>query len=126
MLISMNQNQSVAAGERSLIVRRRFSSIPLVFNIDIASVDGTPPTGTVERVGSRWIFGRTRMLVPLGARNRVEKGFWDTFFDVYVIPDRPVQVTMGRTRTSNRFNLGVLAAIVLVIALAVYYVASAS
>jgi hypothetical protein len=122
----MNQNQSVAAGERSLIVRRRFSSIPLVFNIDIASVDGTPPTGTVERVGSRWIFGRTRMLVPLGARNRVEKGFWDTFFDVYVIPDRPVQVTMGRTRTSNRFNLGVLAAIVLVIALAVYYVASAS
>ena len=125
MRIAMNEEHS-PTGERSLVVSRRFSSIPLVFDIEVATLDGSPPTGTLERVGSRWIFGRTRRLVPLGARNLVVKGFWDTFFDVYVIPDRPVQVTMGRTRTSNRFNLGVLAAIVLVIALAIYYVASAS
>jgi len=120
----MNHNHTVAAGERSLVVRRRFSSVPLVFDIDVAAVDGTPPTGTLERSGSRWIFGRTKALVPLGARNRVVKGFWDTFFDVYVTPDRAVTVTMARKRTAHRLTIGLIAAVVLIAALAVYYLTS--
>jgi hypothetical protein len=119
-------NQIAAAGERTLIVRRRFSSIPLVFDINVTSAEGGLPTGSLEKVGSRWIFGRTRELIPLAARHRIAKGFWDTLFDVYLIPDRAVAVTVARKRTAHRLNLGRLAAIVLGVAVVIYWLTSAS
>lgn len=107
------------------MLRRRFSSIRGVFEFEVTPREGGHPiSGTVERIGSRWVFGRTTGTQALAPRFTVDKGFWDTFFDVYVTPDTPATIRLTRSRGGNRaaWLLGVLvvvsAAAVLIVALA--------
>lgn len=102
---------AIPAGQRTLVYRRRFSSIPQEIEFTSSSAGGT-----VERVGSRWILGRTRSEQPLAAVNRVRKGYWDTFFEVFVTPTQHVEVLVQRPRM-RRF------ALVLALAVAVALVA---
>lgn len=102
---------TIPAGQRTLIYRRRFSSIP-----QQVEFTATAAGGTVERVGSRWILGRTHDSVPLVEHNSVRKGYWDTFFEIFVTPDREVTVTVPRARMLRRVVIGALAVSVVVIA----------
>jgi hypothetical protein len=103
---------TIPAGQRTLVYRRRFSSIPQEIEFTSSSAGGT-----VERVGSRWILGRTHREQPLAVANRVRKGYWDTFFEVFVTPAQPVVVTVPRPRM--RGVLLIAALVVLVVAIAV-------
>lgn len=107
---------TIPGGQRTLIYRRRFSSIPqdVTFTTTGASV-----TGTVERVGSRWILGRTHESVPLAARTTVRKGYWDTFFEIFVTPDREVTVMVAGARMARPLLIGGLALAVVAIAIAI-------
>jgi hypothetical protein len=109
------------AGERTLVFRRRFSSLPLEVEFESATEAGGPPSGTVERVGSRWILGRTTSTIPLSSINRLRKGFWDTFFDIYVIPAEPVTLMVTRPALRNRLLLGGLALLVVAVAAAIVF-----
>ena len=62
------------AGERTLVFRRRFSSLPLEVEFESATEAGGPPSGTVERVGSRWILGRTTSTIPLSSIKPAAQG----------------------------------------------------
>lgn len=87
----------VRAGERVLIARRRFNSIPSVIEFTAEPLDPhNRVAGTVERVGSRWVLGRTTEQYPLETVNRVHKGYWDTFFDIYVTPAIDVLLELPR------------------------------
>ena len=108
---------TIPSGQRTLVYRRRFSSIPQEIEFTSSSAGGT-----VERVGSRWIFGRTRSEQPLAAANRVRKGYWDTFFEVFVTPLQPVVVTMQRPRMRRVWLI--LALVVLVAAIAIIVAAA--
>lgn len=77
-----------------------------------------PVSGAVERVGSRWIFGRTTSIAPLRGFNSVRKGFWDTLFEVYVTSDSPVAVTLTRPALRSRVLVGALALFVVAVAAA--------
>jgi hypothetical protein len=105
---------TIPAGERTRVFQRRFSSIPQ----EVAfTVTGDRISGKVERIGSRWILGRTRSEQPLAPVNRLRKGYWDTFYEVFVVSDYPVVVEVARPRMA-RLVL-VLALVVLVAAVAV-------
>lgn len=111
---------SIPAEQRTLVFRRRYSSLPQEIEFTAES-DGGPVSGKVERIGSRWILGRTQQTFALAAHNVVDKGYWDTFFEVFVTPDRAVTVTVPRARMVRRVLIGslVLAVILIAVVLAV-------
>ena len=110
----MSRQITIAAGERTRVFRRRFSSLPEEIEFTSSSAGGT-----VERIGSRWILGRTRTEQPLAATNRLHKGYWDTFFEVFVTPLHPVVVTVRRPRLRRVLLILALVAVVAAIAVAV-------
>ena len=100
------------AGVATRVFRRRFSSVPLDVEFEVAAAPGGTVAGRVMRVGSRWVLGRVRSTAPLLESNRVRKGFWDTWFDVYVLPEMPVTVTVRRPAMRSRIVVGALALLV--------------
>jgi hypothetical protein len=109
----------VKAGVRTPIVARRFSSIPATISFEASPVDGDDRAdGTVEVVGSNWVFPKPPVSADLARHNTVHKGFWDTFYRVYVTADRDVRVTVeGSGQSPLPWMLGglVLAAAVAVL-----------
>jgi hypothetical protein len=49
-------------------------------------------SGIVEASGSRWLFSKAPVVLQLGPRMVVDKGFWDTRYSVFVTPDQDVRV----------------------------------
>ena len=83
----------IRAGERRRVIRRFSSSIPRTFSFDVELLSGSGEvSGTVEVAGSRWLFSKEPLLLKLGPTMVVEKGFWDTLFSIFVIPDQDVRV----------------------------------
>ena len=81
-------------------------------------------SGTVERIGSRWIFGRTVETIPLGPEVAVTKGYWDTFFEIYVTSDRGVTVRVDPPSMRGRALIWGLAALVTIAVIAILAFAS--
>ncbi len=104
----------VAAGERRQILRRVSNSVAMAYRFRAEPVDdGGRVSGLVEVRGSNWIFPKPPTTQPLEADNTVDKGAWDTFFSVVVIPDGDVRIAMeDRTMRSGRLLAGIVAAIV--------------
>lgn len=99
--------------ERVRIIRMMFDSIPQVIRFEVARREGDgPPTGTIEVVGSRWMFRKAPVTQELGAENAVQKGFWDNNFAIYVCPDQDVRVTMRSRHITIKHLLYALAAVV--------------
>jgi hypothetical protein len=107
---------TIDAGQRTRVIRRRFNSVPSLFEFTVdAARPGETVSGIVERVGSRWILGRTRDTLPLEPLVGIHKGFWDTLFDVYVTPAVDVVVTAPQASLrSRRLIIGVAAIITIV------------
>lgn len=85
----------IAAGRKTRIIRRRFSSLAMTYTFDAFPMrQDTYLTGTVEIKGSDWIFPKPAKRMPLQSSNTVMAGVWDTFFSVYVIPEVDVVITM--------------------------------
>ena len=86
------------AGERVRVLHRFSSSIPQTFTFGVEPLEGTMVSGTVEVCGSRWLRRTDPVVLPLAATVVVNKGFWDTIWEVFVTPDQDVQVTVHRGR----------------------------
>jgi hypothetical protein len=111
---------TIDAGQRVRVIRRRFNSVPSLFEFAAdAARPGETVSGIVERVGSRWILGRTVDRFPLEPVVRIHKGFWDTLFDVYVTPDVDVNVTAHRATLRSRVLVIGLVAIVIAAAVTI-------
>jgi len=83
----------VRRGERLRVLRRFSNSIPRTFTFDVEPVGGPGEvSGTVEVVGSRWLFPKPPLVLELRPTMNVQKGFWDTLFSIFVIPDQDVRV----------------------------------
>lgn len=91
------------AGERTRIFRRFSSSLVQAIRIDVATVGGSAEvSGLLEVRGSRWLMARSPETRPLRPSMTVRKGYWDTRFAIYVIPDTDVVVTVHRPRLGRR------------------------
>ena len=85
----------IAAGCKTRIIRRRFSSLAMTYTFDaFPTRQDNYLTGIVEIKGSDWIFPKPAKKIPLQSSNTVMAGVWDTFFSVYVIPEVDVVITM--------------------------------
>ena len=101
----------IAPGVRTRIFRRRFSSLPQTIRFG-----ADRPGGTVERVGSKWILGRTESTSPLQSHNEVRKGYWDTFFEIFVTPEHDTLVTIARPRLARGLLVASLALVAIAVA----------
>ncbi|HSG80062.1 MAG TPA: hypothetical protein VLD62_10815 [Acidimicrobiia bacterium] len=86
----------VRAGDRVRVLRRISSSLSGTFTFDVEPLDGAEVSGIVEVAGSRWIFPKEAEILDLQPTVTVHKGFWDTFYAVYVTPDADVRVGLRR------------------------------
>ena len=76
-----------------------FSSVPADITFEAVPAEGEGPVGgTVEVWGSSWVFPKEPRIEPLLPRTTVEKRYWETFFSVYLVPDRDVTITSLGTR----------------------------
>jgi hypothetical protein len=90
---------SIRAGERVRVIHRFSSSLAQTYTLLVEPTPpGGPVAGTVEVHGSRWLFPKPAVTLPLTAETTVDKGYWDTRYSVYVTPDHDVTVTIGRPR----------------------------
>lgn len=113
---------TIPVGQRTRIIHRTFSSIPATICFDARGVaDGDLPAGTLEIQGSNWVFPKDAVFTPLQTANCVEKGYWDTFYSVYVIAETDLVVTVDRSPGGAGLWL-VLAVVAL--AAAVFFAAS--
>ncbi len=104
----------IAAGCKTRIIRRQFSSLATTYTFEAVPVSGDL-AGTVEIKGSDWIFPKSAKRVPLQPSNRVTAGVWDTFFSVYVIPEVDVVVTLpSKSLNSLPWLLGLLLVVIVV------------
>ncbi|VAW04489.1 hypothetical protein MNBD_ACTINO01-2365 [hydrothermal vent metagenome] len=100
----------VKAGERRRIKRARLSSVAMTYRFRAEPLVGDGEvSGTVEVKGSNWIFPKPPVIVDLETDNAVDKGTWDTFFEVTVVPDGDVRIVMEER---SMRSAGVYAAIV--------------
>lgn len=115
----MKKTVSIPAGTRQHIFRRFSSSLSQHYEIEVAPAqDGGPISGTVEVQGSNWIFVKPIEKLPLSEKVVVHAGYWDTIFNVWVIPDQDVEVTMQKVRKPMPVLLIILAAVVIAAAVA--------
>ncbi len=90
---------TIPAGERTRVIHRFSSSLTQTFTLHVEpAAPGGAVSGTVEVCGSRWLFAKEPVTLPLTAETSVDKGFWDTRYSVYVTPDQAVTVAVGRPR----------------------------
>jgi hypothetical protein len=115
-LPGMSRTIQIPGGVRTLVFRRRFSSIPQTIRFE-----ADPAGGTIERIGSKWVLGRTRSTQPLQTSNEISKGYWDTFFEIYVTPDRPVRLTIDRPRMARLLLIASLVLVVVAVAAVVMF-----
>jgi hypothetical protein len=101
----------IRAKERRRILHLVSDSIPQQVRFEAAAVEPGPVGGEVEVAGSRWLFRKPPVRQPLLRENLVRKGFLDTFFSVYVIPERDTRITLRSRHLTARMLAWVLAAV---------------
>ena len=119
----MNNPLPIPGGHRRIILKRRFSSVPLDYHFSIKPAHpGESVSGVVEVKGSRWFFPKTVKIIPLREDLMVSAGYWDTFFTVAVIPDHDVVVTQERQGGSRFLRVVAIAVIVALLATLIVWV----
>ena len=110
----------IAAGSRTRIVRRQFSSLETAYSFDaVPTIQGDRLAGMVEIAGSNWIFPKQIQRVPLQPSNSVTAGAWDTFFSVYVTPEVDVVISLPAKSFGGLLWIVGVAVAALVVAVAI-------
>ncbi len=90
----MQRTISCAAGEWTPIFRHRFVQMPYAWTVTFVAADGGPLTGAVagevKETRSSWIIPNSPTLLPLAATMYFRRGWWNTFYSVYVKPTHDV------------------------------------
>ena len=108
----------ILKGERKRIIRKIGNSVPVTYQFKAEPLSAQDTlSGTVEVSGSNWIFSKQPVLQKLEADNSVGKGYWDTFYSIYVTPDCNVKITFNQAGVSKIFPLLLGAGLVVVVAI---------
>lgn len=110
----------IAAGCRTRIIQRQFSSLAMTYTFGAAPVSHDDDlAGIIEIKGSQWIFPKPIKRVPLQLSNTVKAGGWDTFFLVYVTPEIDICISLP-SKSSGR-GLWLVGAVVAVVLIAIAF-----
>ena len=109
---------AIRKGERVRVIHLLFDAIPQIVRFTAEPADGQGTAGgTVEVAGSKWLFSKPVVTRPLEARNAIEKGFWDTFYSIYVTPDRDVTIRFESRHFHIKYLLWALMVVVILAAI---------
>ncbi len=90
----MKRTITCPAGEWTPIFRHHFVQMPYAWTVTFVAADGGPVTGAVagevKETRSSWIIPNPPILLPLVDKMYFERGWWNTFYSVYVKPTRDV------------------------------------
>lgn len=115
------QNIQIAAGHKTRIIRRQFSSLMTTYTFNAAPImPNGDLAGTVEIKGSNWIFPKSIERVPLQPTNTFTASVWDTFFSVYVIPEVDVVISLPSKSLGGLLWLIGLVAVIVVLAVSLF------
>lgn len=107
-----------------MIVSRRFSSVPIDYQIHAIAPDGTPVDGEIEIRGSYWVFPKPPLTQPLQAHHRIQAGFWDTFFRVFIIAHSDLEITLQTQRSNALGGLIGLGVLIIAVVLVIFWLTS--
>lgn len=111
---------TVRAGERAKVMTKNFSSLDMTYRFRADPVDPADVvSGTVEMKGSNWMFPKPVTHQPLERDNEVQKGIWDTFYSVHVVPDCDVTITRAATSFGHTTRLVTVVSLIIAAALIV-------
>lgn len=74
------------AGQWTVIISRSFVQLPAAYDVLITTRDGSPVAGWYSEKKSRWIVPGKPVEGKLAPRLAFERGFWNTFHTVQVLP----------------------------------------
>ena len=107
----------IRSGEKKRIIRQFSNSLQQTYSFSAKPVDPDAAiSGVVEVQGSNWLFPKPPLKLELKRENLVEKGMWDTFYSVYVIPNNDVEIVLKPTRTNRLWIYLLVVLIVLALA----------
>jgi hypothetical protein len=86
----MGRTVQCPADQWTVIFNHAFVQIPRVWTISFVAADGGTVTGEVVERRSSWIFPKPPITLPLVATMSFERGWWNTFYSVYVKPTHDV------------------------------------
>jgi hypothetical protein len=105
----------VRKGERTRVLHLLFDSIPQQVKFTAAPASGEGPVrGSVEVVGSNWIFKKPPLHHELAPEQRFDKGFWDSIYSIYVTADEDVTIRFETRHFSSRLLLWTLGTVIAV------------
>ena len=114
----------VKAGMRQRIIYRFSNSLKTTYHFTANPLSPEQNlSGTIEVSGSRWIFPKQPLTQNLQPQNTVNKGMWDTFYSVYVMPDCDVNITLTGSNFPTWGIYLAIGAAIFSAALAIFYIA---
>jgi len=106
----------VKSGGKKCIIKRFSNSLQTTYSFSAKPVNpGDAVSGVIEVRGSNWIFPKPPVTLELQHDNSVEKGMWDTFYSVYVVPKTDVKISFK----ASQYRHGWIYLIIILIILAV-------
>ena len=79
------------AGEWTTIIRSRFAQMPATWDVYLRT-EGGDVAGEFEETKSAWIIPGQPTSGQLRERLTFERGYWNTFYSVRILPQTPVIV----------------------------------
>ncbi len=107
----------IKSGEKKCIINRFSNGLQTTYNFSAEPAKaGDKLCGIVEVRGSNWIFPKPPVVLDLAPDNAVEKGMWDTFFKVYVVPGTDVRISLKASQYRRGWIYLVIVLIILAVA----------
>ncbi len=114
---------AIKAGERRRIIRRFSSSVVATYKFSAEPVDSNDNvSGRIEVKGSRWLFSKPTETQALQQKNVVEKGMWDSFYSVYVVPDVDVKIKLQKSGIGSLWIYITIAILILIFAVGLFMI----
>jgi len=111
---------TIAKGERAKVLSKFSNSLAMTYRFTAEPVHaGDTLSGSVEVSGSNWIIPKPARTQPLAQSNAVEKGVWDTFYSVSVVPDCDVTITLDGKSMGHVSRTLILAALIVAVAVSI-------
>jgi hypothetical protein len=74
------------AGVWTTIISSAFMGLPAGFRVRVRTAGGEPIEGTYQEKKSTWIFPGTPVQGALRPSMDFERGYWNTFYSVMILP----------------------------------------
>ena len=112
----------IRGGERKKIIKRFSNSMQMTYNFNAEPMaEGEKLSGIVEVSGSNFLLPKPSVEEQLRPVNSVEKGMWDSFYSVYVVPDNDVKIILQGSNINGIWFYIIVALVIVAVASSLFF-----